>query len=78
MKKLSWKRTARPFKWCRFGNGCWAKNGSIKEIIQKEAAMEILQTEFCLNQQYASLFSGICSAKKSVEKHDKIPIFAPK
>ena len=39
-------------------------NGSIKEIIQKEAAMEILQKEFCLNQQYASLFSGICSAKK--------------
>lgn len=39
-------------------------NGSIKEIIQKETAMENLQTEFCLKQQYASLFSGFCSAKK--------------
>ena len=29
--------------------------------------MENLQTEFCLNQQYASLFSGICFAKKYVE-----------
>lgn len=38
--------------------------------------MEILQTEFCLNQQFASLFSGICSAKKSVENHDKIPIYS--
>ena len=34
-------------------------NGSIKEIIQKETAMENLQTEFCLNQQYASSLSRI-------------------